>query len=70
MGEAKRRREAGLPPRTVQLPALTLPEAHALHHLLHHRVDELKATPPEQLDDARREELQALQALHQKLFAH
>lgn len=70
MGEAKRRKETGAEPRTVRLPALTHDEVHVLHHLMHHRLDELAALPEDQQSDALRGELEALRSLHHKIFAH
>ena len=70
MGEAKRRKEIGAEPRTVRLPALTHDEMHVLHHLMHHRLDELAALPQDQQNEARLGELQALRSLHHKIFAH
>lgn len=70
MGEAKRRQQQGLAPRTVRLPALTQEEVHLLHHLMHHRLHELSHVPADQQDDDVRGELKALRALHHKIFAH
>lgn len=70
MGEGKRRREQGLPPQTVRLPALTPDEVRLIHDLMHHRLDELGATPHDQLDETSHAQLHALQQLHHKLFAH
>lgn len=66
MGESKRRKEMGLEPRTVRLPALTADEVRVLHDLMHHRLHELAHAT----DEAGRQELEALRALHHKIFAH
>ena len=70
MGEAKRRKDAGMAPQTVRLPALTHDEFHVLHHLMHLRLHQLHDTPADQLTDDLRAEQQALMALHQKIFQH
>ena len=70
MGDAKRRREAGMAPQTVRLPALTHDEFHVLHHLMHLRLHQLRDTPADQMTDELRAEQQALMALHHKIFQH
>jgi hypothetical protein len=69
MGEAKRRRELGLPAQTVRLPALTMDEVRLIHDLMHQRLDEL-AAESEQADEAGKARYEALRELHHKLFAH
>lgn len=66
MGEAKKRRELGLPAQTVRFPALTKDEVGLIHDLMHHRLHELAAAS----DDESRAQLEALRELHHKLFAH
>lgn len=71
MGEAKRRKDLGLPARTVRFPALTVDEVRLIHDLFHHRLDELGALHRSgQMDEALHESFHALQQLHHKLFAH
>lgn len=70
MGDAKRRKEMGMPAQTVRLPALTHDEFHTLHHLMHRRLHELHDTPEGEMDEATKAEQQALVALHHKIFPH
>jgi hypothetical protein len=70
MGEGKRRQALGLETQTVRLPALTRDEVRLIHDLMHHRLHELQAVPPEQADERQQALLSALRALHHKLFAH
>ncbi len=66
MGEAKRRRELGLPPQTVRFPALTMDEVRLIHDLMHHRLHELSHAS----GDDEKKLLHDLTELHHKLFAH
>jgi hypothetical protein len=69
MGEAKRRKEMGLPTQTVRFPALTMDEVRLIHDMMHHRLHEL-AAEAEQADEAGKQRYEALRELHHKLFAH
>ena len=76
MGEAKRRRELGLPGQTIRLPALTQQEVQLIHNLMHRRLHELghhhhgEGEGGEGMDEASHQEFHALQELHSKLFQH
>lgn len=68
MGEGKRRQEAGMPPQTVRLPALSKEEVQIIHEMMHHRMHEL--AEKSQSDPNAQKYLEAVRTLHRKLFAH
>lgn len=69
MGDAKRRREAGTMTPTVRLPPLSMDELQLIHDMMHGRLHALHHAM-EGGDEAAKAELEALRALHHKLFAH